>query len=212
MIISIQLIRIIIENFIKNYGGIAIFFSMLLESASLPIPSEVIMPFAGILVKEGILKNFIVIFVFSVLGSLIGVLIDYYIAYFIEKDLVYKHLKWFHIKKETINTFNEWFNENGSFAVFFARLIPVVRGLISFPAGFSHMNLKKFVFYSFIGIFIWNLSLMLFGFYFLSQNIAHLYILLIIISLFMLLLYFIYRIFLIKIKNKPFNRIKSKKM
>ncbi len=210
MFFSIHIIKAIIETFIQTYGYVAIFFSMLLESASFPIPSELIMPFAGILVREGILKSFIYTLIASITGSLIGILIDYYIAYFIGKDIVYKHLNLFHITKKTLNNFNSWFDRNGDFAVFIARLFPVVRGLISFPAGFSHMNLKKFLFYSFIGIFIWNFILMLFGYYFLSQNLIHIYVLFIIIGLFIFSLYILYKIFMNKILKTKI-KIKTKK-
>ncbi len=206
MIFSIETIKLFFESFIKQYTYIGLFISMTLESASLPIPSEVIMPFAGILAEQGLLNGYIA-FIISLFGSLTGVLIDYIIGYFIGKDIFYKHLKFFHITRKKLDLFDEWFNENGEFAVFIVRLIPIIRGLISFPAGFSKMDLKKFILYSFAGIFIWNLLLMMFGFYLLSENISKLTNIFIILSIFALILYIIYKVFITKVMNKKYRKI-----
>ncbi len=198
MVLSLEIARSFFETFIKEYKYLAIFVSMALESASLPIPSEVIMPFAGILAKEGML-NGVAAFIVSLLGSGTGVMIDYAIGYLIGKDVLYKHLKFFHVTKQSMDSFDEWFNSNGGFAVFVIRLIPVIRGLVSFPAGISRMDIKKFLSYSFAGIFIWNLALMLFGYYLLSENISNLTNIFILLGIFALFLYIIYKIFMNKV-------------
>ncbi|MCL4381113.1 MAG: DedA family protein [Candidatus Marsarchaeota archaeon] len=198
MILSIEMVKSFFEMFIKEYKYLAIFASMALESASLPIPSEVIMPFAGILAKEGML-NGVAAFIASLLGSSTGVMADYAIGYFIGKDVLYRHLKFFHVTKQGMDSFDEWFNSNGGFAVFIIRLIPVVRGLVSFPAGISRMSIRKFFSYSFAGIFIWNLALMLFGYYLLSEDISNLTNMFIVLGIFALFLYIIYKIFLNKV-------------
>ncbi|MDE1859681.1 MAG: VTT domain-containing protein [Candidatus Micrarchaeota archaeon] len=114
--------------------------------------------------------------------------------------MVYKNLKLLRIKKEDVERFDEWFKRNGPFAIFIARLIPLVRGLISFPAGFARMDLKKFYLYSLAGSLIWNVALIEFGYYALSVNSFD-----ITATLFALLaiaLYVIYKVALRKIGKK----------
>lgn len=160
-----------INALIMSYGYLAIFILMTLESASLPIPSEVVLPLAGLFAARGEL-NFFVALIVILAGSMLGIAIDYYVAYFIGKDFVYKHAKRFGIQQEHIIAFEKWFERNGSFAVFVSRLIPVVRGLMSFPAGFALMDKKKFFAYSFVGALVWDSVLMLFGYYALAANNA----------------------------------------
>ncbi len=119
-----------------KYGYAAVFVLMSLESASLPIPSDVLLPLAG-----------------------------YYIAYVFGKDIVYKHLELFHLKKSTLMSFDRWFERNGRFAVFVSRLLPVVRGPISFTAGFAMMDAREFFLFSMLGAVIWDTALVMFGYY-----------------------------------------------
>ncbi len=171
------------------YGYLGIFFLMLLESASVPVPSEVVLPAIGALAAAGTLNVWLGITA-AIAGSMIGIMIDYYIAYFVGKDIIYKHLAWFHIKKSTLDSFDAWFKKNGSFAVFVSRLIPIVRGLISFPAGFAEMPKGQFLFYSFIGTVIWDAALVFFGYYALSTtNVTLLFVS---IAAFAIVLYVIY--------------------
>ena len=180
-----------INSLLSTYGYLGLFGMMALEGASLPIPSEVIAPIAGYLAAKGVF-NFYIAALAILAGNMVGVVIDYVIGYFIGKDVVYKHLHLFHIRKEQIDAFDVWFNRNGGFAVFISRMIPVLRGLISFPAGFARMPFKKFFLYSLVGSAIWDIVLMLFGFYLLSSN--NLYIAMSAIALLALILYVIYRI------------------
>ncbi|MGC8479717.1 MAG: DedA family protein [Candidatus Micrarchaeia archaeon] len=174
---------------LNKYGYLAIFILMILESASLPIPSEVILPIAGVIAFQGVL-NFYLILVVATLAGIIGITIDYYIAYLLSKDLFYKHLKFFRVKKETLDNFDAWFNRNGVAAVFFMRMVPVLRGLISFPAGFSGMNKKKFYLYSILGSLVWDVLLLSFGFYALgTSNVATAIILMSILAVGLYLIY-----------------------
>jgi membrane protein DedA with SNARE-associated domain len=151
-----------ILGFISAYSYLAIFILLLLEAASLPIPSEVILPMVGALIGIGALRT-LPAFAAVMLGGIVGMGIDYYIAYFLGKDVVYRHLHFFHIKKASVVAFDKWFERNGTFTVFVARLLPVIRGLINFPAGFAQMPLKKFYAYSIAGTAIWDATLMAFG-------------------------------------------------
>src|SRR5580658_5821718 len=110
-----------INTFIKTYGYIAIFVLMGLESSSLPIPSEVVLPLVGFFVAKGTL-NFWLALLAAMLGSIVGSAIDYAIGYLIGKDIVYKHLKFFHIKKQSLDNFDRWFEKNGIAAIFLTRL------------------------------------------------------------------------------------------
>jgi membrane protein DedA with SNARE-associated domain len=159
------------SGIVGKYGYLAIFILMILESATLPVPSEVVLPLAGLLAQRGLLSLPLGLLV-AVVGSTIGMAIDYYIGYFIGKDVVYKHLRFFHISKASLDSFDRWFERNGDAGVFISRLFPVIRTVISFPAGFAKMEQKKFFLYSVVGTVIWDLVLMLFGFYLLSANRA----------------------------------------
>jgi len=153
-----------IAYLVSKYGYYAIFGLTALEAASIPIPSELVLPLIGYFIFEKILDPFLSMAV-VLSAEFVGMAINYYTAYFIGKDIVYKHLQLFHIKKETLDAFDVWFARNGSFAVFISRLMPVVRGLINFPAGFALMPQKKFYAYSMLGTALWDLFLISFGYY-----------------------------------------------
>ncbi|MEM3838970.1 MAG: DedA family protein [Candidatus Micrarchaeaceae archaeon] len=156
-------------SIITAHSYLGIFFLMLLESASLPVPSEVVLPAIGALAASKAIDLWFGL-IAALAGSMAGIAVDYYIAYFIGKEIVYKHLEALRIKRSTLDAFDSWFSKNGSFAVFISRLIPVVRGLISFPAGFAEMPIWKFMIYSFFGTFIWDFALVLFGYYALATK------------------------------------------
>jgi membrane protein DedA with SNARE-associated domain len=188
----------IIQSFVAHYGYLAIFVLMALESASLPIPSEVLLPLVGYLAYTHVF-NFYLAFGILMLGSIVGMSIDYTIGYYLGKDVIYKHLRTFHIKEKSLNDFDAWFDRNGLAAVFLSRFIPEVRGLMSFPAGFAKMPLKEFFAYSIAGALIWNLVLMLFGFYLLSAHSA--VVIMASIGIFAVVLYVIYRVAIKRIRG-----------
>lgn len=160
-----------IAQLISVHGYLAIFGLMLIEGSSLPVPSEIVLTAGGYFAAKGVLNVFFV-FVASLLGSIGGLIIDYAIGYYIGKDVVYKHLKLFRVKKESLDAFDAWFARNGVAAVFFSRLVPVIRTVMSLPAGFAKMPLKRFFFYSITGTAIWDAVLVAFGYYLLSYNSA----------------------------------------
>jgi len=180
-----------LSSFISSYGYFAILILMILESASMPIPSELLLPATGYFAAKGVLNIYIALVVVYI-SSFVGMAINYYIAYWLGKDLVYKHLHWFRIKREDVEAFEKWFDKNGPFTVFISRLLPLVRGLINFPAGFALMNQKKFYAYSMAGTVIWDTALIMFGYYGLAAN--NITSVLIAIGVFGIILYIIYRI------------------
>jgi membrane protein DedA with SNARE-associated domain len=184
---------------VNAYGYAAVFVLMLMESATLPIPSEVVLPLAGVLAAKGALNIYLVIAVATV-GSMIGSIIDYAIGYYLGKELVYKHLQLFHVKKHTLDNFDAWFAKNGNVAVFLTRFIPIVRTVINFPAGFAKMSLKTFLTYTFVGVLIWDIVLVTFGYYLLSAKNAS--VILAGVAVFVIILYVLYRFAASKMRKK----------
>ncbi len=189
-----------VEALLASYGYAGIFGFMTLESASIPVPSEVILPIAGLLAHNGTLNLYDVLLVIY-FSSFVGMAIDYYIAYYLGKDFVFSHLDWFHIKRRTLISFNRWFDENGSFAVFICRCLPVIRSIVSFPAGFARMDQKKFFAYSMAGSVIWDTVLTLFGYYELSSTSGVDIILA--VSVFAIILYVVY----VEVVHKRIRRV-----
>jgi membrane protein DedA with SNARE-associated domain len=183
---------------LMHYSYAGILFLMMLESASLPVPSEVVLPAIGYLAAHGQLSLQLGVLA-AIVGSMIGITIDYYVAYFIGKKYLYKHLSKLHIKKATLKHFDRWFNENGAFAVFISREIPIVRGLISFPAGFAGMPFAKFFVCSLAGTAIWDVVLTLFGYY--ALRTSNLVYEIAAVALFAVILYVVYVVAIRRIRH-----------
>jgi len=181
-----------ISALIGAYGYVAIFVLTVLEAA-IPIPSEVILPLVGYFGATGQINVFAG-FAIAIVGSVIGMTIDYYVAYFLGKEVVYKHLHLFHIRRRSLETFDAWFAKNGRFTVFISRLIPLVRALVNFPAGFAKMPVRDFVIYSLAGSAIWSALLVGFGYYAHGLLARNLYYLVVAMALFFVVLYALYRI------------------
>ncbi|MFA7298764.1 MAG: DedA family protein [Candidatus Absconditabacterales bacterium] len=157
-----------ITAFIEQTGYITVFLGMIMESMIFPIPSEAIMPFAGFLVatKQFSLQGVIIV---STLGSIIGSLLSYAIGYYGGKPFIRKFGKYFLLDEEELESTEHFFKKRGSITIFISRFIPVVRHLISLPAGMGKMNLTKFLIYTIIGAGLRNTFLILVGKY-LKQN------------------------------------------
>ncbi len=184
---------------ISQYSYYAILVLMLLEAAAFPVPSEVVLPAVGYLAATNQL-NPPLSFAAVIIGGIIGMGVDYYIAYFLGKDVVYRHLSLFHVNRERLEAFDDWFAKNGAFAVFITRLVPLVRALINFPAGFAQMPARKFFVYSIAGTLVWDVLLIGFGYYALSLNSFPMVIAS--IFLFALALYAVYHFTMKRIKKK----------
>jgi membrane protein DedA with SNARE-associated domain len=190
---------------ISLLGYAGIFFLMMLESMVVPVPSELVMPFAGFLVAQGNF-NFILVIVASTLGSITGSLIFYYIGKTGGHTLVEKYGKYVLVDTEDIKKTEAWFNKRGELTIFIARLIPVVRHLISLVAGVGKMNVRKFTLYTILGATLWNSILTYLGFILgqhwneVSQYVEELDII-IVILLIVGFLYFAYRHITRKKKN-----------
>ena len=146
-----------------GYGGV--FCLMLLEASSLPIPSEIILPFAGFLVSTGEMEFYITLTV-ATIAAIVGSLIDYFIGLKgVEMLTKYRLLGRAIFSENQLKIAADYFTKYGSIMVFVGRLIPVVRTLISFPAGAVKMPIAKFVAYTVAGCLIWNSLLLYVGFY-----------------------------------------------
>lgn len=159
-----------ITAFIASTGYGSVFLLMIMESMILPVPSEAVMPFAGFLIADNRFTFQGVIF-FSTLGSLVGSLISYYIGLWGGKPLVEKYGKYILVSHEDLEKTEKFFQRRGDLTIFISRFIPVIRHLISLPAGLARMNLLKFCIYTVLGAGIWNSFLAIVGFY-LKENWA----------------------------------------
>src|SRR3989304_9760617 len=155
-----------IIQFIQSTGYFGVFLLMTLESALIPIPSEITMPFAGFLVQQGKLNFWLVVFA-GAFGNLIGSLIAYALGYYLEEHvvlrLIKKYGKFFLISEHEYERSLEWLRKYGDQVAFFSRVLPAVRTFISLPAGLSEMNIWKFSFYTFLGSLIWSILLTYIG-------------------------------------------------
>jgi membrane protein DedA with SNARE-associated domain len=156
-----------VTHTVLSLGYSGIFVLMLLESSSLPIPSEVILPFAGYLVSTGRYQlNFWEVTLVATVAALIGSMIDYYIGLKGIEALTKRRLlgrALFSIDQLTFA--GNWFKKYGSLTVFVARLVPVLRTLISFPAGAAKMPICNFIVFTVAGCFLWNTALVYVGYY-----------------------------------------------
>ena len=150
--------------FIASTGYAGVFVLMALESMIAPVPSEAVMPFAGFLIADGTFSWFGVIF-FSTLGSIAGSLISYYLGYYGGRPLVLRVGKYFLLDKSHLELTEKYFGKRGETTILISRFIPVVRHLISIPAGLAKMNIWKFILYTTIGASIWNTILTVAGYY-----------------------------------------------
>ena len=135
-----------------GYGGIVLL--MAIESACIPLPSEIIMPFAGFLVFKGELTLWLVALAGAV-GCVIGSIPAYYMGMYGGRPLAEKYGKYILLSKNDLDMSDRLFAKYGEIIIFIARLLPAVRTFIALPAGVARMNMPKFIMYTFIGSLIW---------------------------------------------------------
>ena len=150
-----------------QFGYLGILFLIMIENLFPPIPSEVILAFGGFMTTYSNMNVFFVI-LFSTLGSLIGAVILYFTGFILNKDRITKILsgrigKILHLKSSDVEKADAAFLKNGNKTVLFCRFIPIIRSLISIPAGVSKMPFLGFMFYTACGTIIWNTILVVIG-------------------------------------------------
>ena len=149
-------------GFASRLGYVGIFILMLLEAAALPVPSEIVLPFAGFLVYEGGL-DFSTLVATATVAALVGSFVDYYLGFKLGRSLLTGKTQIRFISSEHLLRVEKWFNHYGPMAVALFRLVPAARVLISFPAGAYRMSKLKFGLYTLMGRLPWNIFLIYLG-------------------------------------------------
>lgn len=162
-----SLMQEFIISLMGQFGYFGVFFLIALENVFPPIPSEVILLFGGFMTTYTSL-NIALMVVAATLGSLLGAIVLYYIGKILNKERLKKIVsgkvgKVLRLKEKDIDMADHWFDTKGNKTVFFCRFIPIVRSLISIPAGMSEMPMAKFLLYTTIGSAIWNTVLIVIG-------------------------------------------------
>ena len=158
-----------ITSIMEQLGYFGIALLMFLDNIFPPIPSEIIMPSAGYTASQGQLL-LVGVVIAGCIGSLIAAALLYWVGYTFNHERIFRFVdrygKFLFLKSRDVKKSLDWFEQYGHRIVFFGRMIPAVRSLISIPAGMSHMPFWKFMFYSSLGTIIWTTFLASVGFYF----------------------------------------------
>jgi membrane protein DedA with SNARE-associated domain len=154
----IEFLSAFIVAVISKLGYSGVILLMAIESACIPLPSEVIMPFSGYLVYTGQF-NLWLVGIAGAVGCVLGSLVAYWVGMYGGRPLIEKYGKFVLVSHHDLDLADRWFARYGEAIVFFSRLLPVIRTFIAFPAGIARMNLTRFVVYTFLGSLPWCLGL-----------------------------------------------------
>lgn len=157
-----------IINVVSAWGYWGVGIGMMLESACMPIPSEIVLPLGGYMAYTGRLTFWAAVFA-GVLGGLIGSIVAYVVGYYGGRPFIIKYGKYILINQNDFEKADKWFNKYGQITVFTSRLLPIIRTFISLPAGIARVDFKRFVFYTILGSLPWSIALTYAGFA-LGQN------------------------------------------
>ena len=164
-----QLVEFLTQLF-QTIGWFGVVVIMALESANIPIPSEVTMPLSGWMLVQArggsALDALWLGGLWGAVGCTLGSIVSYWLGAWGGRPLVERYGKYILVHKQDLEKADRWFARWGDWAAFVSRLLPIVRTFISFPAGVVRMNFPRFVIYSFVGSFIWCGLLALGGYYF----------------------------------------------
>jgi membrane protein DedA with SNARE-associated domain len=157
-----ELIFNTIVNLLNQTGYLGIFLLMVAESATLPVPSEVVLPLGGYLVSQGRLEFWLTVAV-ATIGSMVGTMVDFGIGYYLGRPAVLRYGRIVRFSEKRLGTTEKWFAVHGRSVVLLARFVPLLRTLIAFPAGIVRMDVKRFLVYSAVGILVWDIALVYLG-------------------------------------------------
>jgi membrane protein DedA with SNARE-associated domain len=158
--------------YLVDYGLLAIFITMTLESACVPIPSEIVVPYGGVLAAQGHVTLWAVVLV-ATLANVVGSSIAYAAGRYGGRVLVLRYGRYVFLSEHHLDVADDWFARRGEITVFVTRMMPGVRTFISVPAGIARMPYVRFIVYSALGALPWNLGLAYLGYLF-GENWDHL--------------------------------------
>lgn len=161
-----------ITNAILALGVYGIFIGMVLESAYIPVPSEIILPYAGYLAYTG-RTSLTMAMVAGLVGGMVGATIGYLIARYGGRPLVERYGRYVGLRRREVDRAEAWFRRHGDGAVFFGRLLPGIRTYISLPAGVAGMSFGRFIVFSLLGAIPWTILFTYLGYVF-GNNWNHL--------------------------------------
>jgi membrane protein DedA with SNARE-associated domain len=164
-----ELFQTLLDWYMANLNYFTIALLMTIESTFLPLPSEIVIPFAAYKAAQGDLSVIIVI-IAGTFGALCGSMINYTLSYYLGRPIIYKFAnsrlgRMFLLSEEKIIHAENYFLRNGKSSTFIGSLVPGIRHLISIPAGLAKMSLRNFLLYTFIGAGLWNIILAVIGYY-----------------------------------------------
>lgn len=151
-----------VQDVIEQLGYVGVALLVVLENVFPPIPSEIVLPFAGFVAQRGS-DSVVLMILAATIGSVIGALIMYWIAALIGDDRLHaftrKFGKWVQIREADLIRAEEWFDRHAVGAVLVGRCVPLIRSVVSIPAGFRRMKLIPYIAYTFLGSLVWNIAL-----------------------------------------------------
>lgn len=151
-----------VEAFMAWTGYLGVVILMAIESCNIPLPSEIVLPFAGIMVQKGVLNFHGAAFAGAV-GCVVGSLPSYWLGYVGGRPFLEKHGRWLLLTQHDLDVAERWVDKYGDWAFFLCRMLPVVRTFISLPAGILKAHLVPFIGYTFLGSLIWSYGLVYVG-------------------------------------------------
>ena len=151
-----------VQDVIEQLGYLGVALLVVLENVFPPIPSEIVLPFAGFVAQQGS-ESVVWMILAATVGSVIGALIMYWIAAIIGDERLHAFTrrfgKWVQIREADLTRAEEWFDRHAMSAVLVGRCVPLIRSVVSIPAGFRRMKLIPYIAYTFLGSLVWNIAL-----------------------------------------------------
>ena len=151
-----------VQDVIEQLGYVGVALLVVAENVFPPIPSEIVLPFAGFVAQRGS-ESVVIMILAATIGSVVGALIMYWIAAVIGDERLHaftrKFGKWVQIREVDLTRAEEWFDRHATSAVLIGRCVPLIRSVVSIPAGFRRMKLVPYIAYTFIGSLVWNILL-----------------------------------------------------
>ncbi len=153
-----------VVNLLNQSGYLGVFLLMVAESATLPVPSELVLPLGGYLVFQHKLEFWSTVAV-ATIGSMVGTMVDFGIGYYLGRPAVLRYGRIVRFSEKRLMVTEKWFAAHGNKVVLLARFVPLLRTLIAFPAGIVRMDVKRFLAYSAVGILVWDIALVYLGYW-----------------------------------------------